>query len=152
MGGSGSGRGRIPGVAEHLPSDAFMGIPRVFLVLALVLGAAGMGRVRSVFPSRSAPSSPVVLPSRSPDFAIDNASQAGRPTREPASMTLLGVALTSLGVLARRLQQGRARLPGSGTRAREDRLLLRQVDPGNPAPSTGLCVRTDRHDLREFAG
>ena len=152
MGGAGSGRGRIPGVAEPLPSDAFMGIPRVFLVLALVLGAAGMGRVRSVFPSRSAPSSPVVLPSRSADFAIDNASRVARPTREPASMALLGVALTSLGVLARRLQQGKVRLPGSDTRVREDRLLLRRVDPGNPAPSTGLCMGTDRRDLREFAG
>jgi hypothetical protein len=152
MGGASGGRRGIARVAEPHLSGAFMGIPGVFFVLALVLGAAGVGRVGSVFTSRSARSSPVVLSSRVPEFALDNANQPARPTGEPAAMTLLGVALTSLGVLARRLQQGKLRLPGSATRVREGRLSLRGVDPGNSTPSAGLCMKTPSHDLREFAG
>ena len=54
--------------------------------------------------------------------------------------------------LRRRLKQGKDPLLASRTRVREGRFLLRRVDRGNPTPSTALNMRTDRDDLREFAG
>ena len=154
MGGprSGGGKGLILVEVEPIPNSRLTGISRGFLVLALVLGAAGVGRVRSVLTFGPRPSSSVVLSRRAPDFAIDSVNLETRPTPEPASMTLLGVGLISLGVLVRRLKQGKDPLLASRTRVREGRFLLRRVDRGNPTPSTALNMRTDRDDLREFAG
>jgi hypothetical protein len=152
MGGPRSGKGPIPVEVEPIPNSRLTGISRGLLVLALFLGAAGVGRVRSVLTFGSRPSSSVVLSRRAPDFAIDSVNLETRPTPEPASMTLLGVGLISLGMFARRLKQGKAPLLASRTRARGGRFLLRRVDRQNPTPSTALNMRTGRDDLREFAG
>jgi hypothetical protein len=154
MGGpcGGSGKGLILVEVEPIPNSRLTGISRGFLVLALVLGAAGVGRVRSVLTFGPRLSSSVVLSRRAPAFAIDSVNLAASPTPEPASMTLLGVGLISLGVFARRLKQGKDPLLASRTRVREGRFVLRRVDRGNPTPSTALNMRPDRDDLRELAG
>ena len=122
MSGPGAGTRPSPQGTGPVSINALVAIFRV--VLALVLGTAGVVRARSVFtfdpePGSSAPFSDtnsgwtptfnsVVFSPLATDFAIDNVDVAVRTTPEPASMALLGLGLTFLGVSARRRRQGKA--------------------------------------------